>query len=430
MKREGLEHLRFEITGSPAFHALHWETLKDPDLPSAFSLGAPMLRKSPKPQPLPAEVNPSPTLNVLIVTARPNAERDVGYRTITRPLLETLKQAELQVHVDIVRPGTYRAFKDHLEEAGPGRYHVVHFDMHGSLMTWEQFQLFQKEGGSGDKLVFKSRFGRGEIEKYDGVKGYLFFEDECEPTDGSKADPAEASELAALLLKYSIPIVILNACPSGKQSGASETSLAAKLLGAGAQTVLGMGYSVTVSAATLMMRELYRRLFEGKGLDEAIQGARRLLHDDKSCRAYFRYTIDLEDWILPVVYQHRRTEGKLRHFTNAEWAAWLKADVAVHKGPDPAYGFFGRDADVLRIEKRLLTASNILLVHGMGGAGKSTLLHHLGSWAGSRKSRGDGKKPRSFTKTPSPSTSSSTTSTAKPQPMASSACLLKPKSAL
>jgi hypothetical protein len=226
VKREGLDKLRFEITGLPSFHALHWEALKDPDLPSAFSLGAPMVRKSPKPQPLPAEVNPSPTLNVLIVTARPNAERDVGYRTITRPLIETLKQAELKVDVDIVRPGTYRAFKDHLEEAGQGRYHVVHFDMHGALMTWELFQLFQKEGASSEHLVFKSRFGRGEIEKYDGEKGYLFFEDEGEPTDGSKADPAEAEELADLLLKYRIPIVILNACQSGKQSGASETSLA------------------------------------------------------------------------------------------------------------------------------------------------------------------------------------------------------------
>jgi hypothetical protein len=379
-KREGLDKLRFEITGSPAFHALHWEALKDPDLPSAFSLGAPMVRKSPIPQPLPAEVNPSPTLNLLIVTARPNAERDVGYRTITRPLVETLKQAELKVDVDIVRPGTYRAFKDYLEEAKPGRYHVVHFDVHGSLMTWEQFQLFQQEGGSSDHLVFKSRFGRGEIEKYDGEKGFLFFEDESEPTDGSKADPAEASELAALLLKYRIPIVILNACQSGKQSGASETSLAAKLLEAGAQTVLGMRYSVTVSAATLMMRELYRRLFEGKGLYEAIQGARRLLHDDKDRRAYFRYTIKLEDWILPVAYQHRGADVKLRDFAQEERVAWLKADVAGHKGPEPTYGFFGRDVDVLRIEKRLLTAGNILLVHGMGGAGKSTFLHHLGGW--------------------------------------------------
>ena len=91
--------------------------------------------------------------------------------------------------------------------------------------------------------------------------------------------------------------MILNTCQSGKQSGDSETSLAAKLLEAGPQTVLGMRYSVTVSAARLMMPELYRRLFEGKGLDEAIQGARRLLHDDKNRHAYFSETIELEDWI-------------------------------------------------------------------------------------------------------------------------------------
>jgi tetratricopeptide (TPR) repeat protein len=48
----------------------------------------------------------------------------------------------------------------------------------------------------------------------------------------------------------------------------------------------------------------------------------------------------------------------------------------------PSYGFFGRDVDILRIEKRLLgvDGDNILLVRGMGGAGKSTLLHHLGAW--------------------------------------------------
>ncbi len=71
-----------------------------------------------------------------------------------------------------------------------------------------------------------------------------------------------------------------------------------------------MRYSVTVSAAKLMIPELYRRLFEGKGLDEAIQSARRLLHDDKERRAYYRQSIQLEDWILPVVYQHRRIEAK------------------------------------------------------------------------------------------------------------------------
>jgi len=45
-----------------------------------------------------------------------------------------------------------------------------------------------------------------------------------------------------------------------------------------------------------------------------------------------------------------------------------------------AYGFVGRDIDILQIEKRLLTKRNILLVRGMGGAGKTTLLRHLAAW--------------------------------------------------
>ena len=47
--------------------------------------------------------------------------------------------------------------------------------------------------------------------------------------------------------------------------------------------------------------------------------------------------------------------------------------------PKTEYGFFGRDLDVLAIERGLLR-HNLLLVRGMGGAGKSTLLRHLGYW--------------------------------------------------
>jgi len=36
------------------------------------------------------------------------------------------------------------------------------------------------------------------------------------------------------------------------------------MLEAGVQTVVAMGYSVTVSAAALMMTELYRQLFESR----------------------------------------------------------------------------------------------------------------------------------------------------------------------
>ena len=51
---------------------------------------------------------------MLIVTARPAGKRDIGYRTISRPLVEELGRANLPIQVDILRPGTYRALENHL----------------------------------------------------------------------------------------------------------------------------------------------------------------------------------------------------------------------------------------------------------------------------------------------------------------------------
>jgi hypothetical protein len=372
-RKAGLDQLRFEIIGSPAFHALHWEALRDPDLPRAFSLYAPVVRRNRKPQTLPGGAAPSPTVNLLVVVARPHVERDVGYRTVTRPLVEGLRTARLPVDVDVVRPGTYRALKDHLEEKGAGYYHVVHFDLHGGLLRWEDF----RKGGESDRFTYRARYGRPDLAKYDGIKAFLFFEDE---NKAGRADPAEASEVASLLLAYRIPIVMLNACQSGKQVGASEASLASRLMEAGAQTAVGMRYSVTVSAARLMMPKLYDRLFAGSDLDRAILSARGELDANKERRAYFQETIDLEDWLLPVVYENRPVALTLQPFTEQQRGAWLAQRQAQHQPPQPAYGFFGRDVDILRIEKKLLRDGNILLVHGMGGTGKTTLLHHLAAW--------------------------------------------------
>ena len=372
-RNAGLDQLRFEIVGSPAFHALHWEALKDPGLPRAFSLYSPLVRRSRKPQTLPGGAAPSPTINLLVVVARPHVERDVGYRTITRPLVEGLRTARLPVDIDVVRPGTYHALKDHLEEKGAGYYHVVHFDLHGGLLKWDDFQ----KGGESDRLTYRARYGRPDLAKYDGIKAFLFFEDEKK---AGRADPAEASEVANLLLAHRIPIVLLNACQSGKQVGASEASLASRLMEAGAQTVVGMRYSVTVSAARLMMPRLYDRLFAGSDLHRAILSARGELDANKQRRAYFQEMIELEDWVLPVVYENRPVALTLQPFTEQQRNAWLAQRQAQHQPPQPAYGFFGRDVDILRIEKKLLRDGNILLVHGMGGTGKTTLLHDLAAW--------------------------------------------------
>ncbi len=260
-----------------------------------------------------------------------------------------------------MRPGTYKALENHLRDVtakhGEGYYHVIHFDVHGAVLTYQQFQHIQKEP-AGNPLRYK-RYARDEIQPYDGVKAFLSFETDNEEQD-KKSDLVEASELASLLVKHQVPITILNACQSGKQLGERETSLGSHLIQAGLQLVLAMGYSVTVSAAELLMSTLYRHLFAGHDLAVAIRHARTELYNNKERRAYFDQKIDLEDWLLPVVY---------------------KAEEKRYTPPDPQYGFVGRDIDILQIEKRLLTRRNILLVRGMGGAGKTTLLRHLASWS-------------------------------------------------
>ena len=91
--------------------------------------------------------------------------------------------------------------------------------------------------------------------------------------------------------------------------------------------------------------------------------------------------IELEDWLLPVVHENRPLRLDFQPMTDEEETVWYSAQADRSPEPQTAYGFFGRDLDVLRIEKALLTRGNILLVQGMGGSGKTTLLRHLMHWA-------------------------------------------------
>jgi tetratricopeptide (TPR) repeat protein len=369
--------LEIEIIGSPAFHQLHWEALKDPDSDHALALHCPIIRKPVGHPPPMVAGQASPTLNVLLVIARPNGKQDVGYRTISRPLVEMLQNAKLPVKIDILRPGTYQALTEQLEQVtsqqGKGYYHLIHFDVHGAVLDYETLQ----QGRATERFLYQARFGRADLKKFSGLKAFLFLQGQKE----KQADPVEAYELASLLTHHGIPIVMLNACQSAKQVGtASETSLGSRLMQSGAQTVVAMAYSVHVSAAELFMQILYEKLFEQADLSTAIQFARLSLFNDKTRRVYFNQQIDLEDWLLPVVYQRQTVALPLRDFTEAEEFAYWENEARRYEAPTTPFGFVGRDLDVLEVENRLLSQRNVLLIQGMGGAGKTTLLHHLGAW--------------------------------------------------
>lgn len=369
------EALCIEVVGSPDFHRLHWEALKDPNLPVPLSLQVSMVRRTLDRAGPDLPLRESPTLNILVVVARPGAGRDVGYRTVSRTLVEALTQAKLRVSINILRPGTRAALQHHLQQVqtlkGPGHYHVVHFDVHGALLTYEELRRgFLGNGGM-------SRPEPSLVqEPYEGQRAYLFLEGDQE----GQAVPIEASEVAGLLRAHHIPIAILNACQSGKHRGASESSLGSQLMRAGVQLVLAMGYSVTTSAVERLMTQLYTEFFKGRSLGTAIREARRALYLDKQRLAFFNQHVDLEDWLLPVVYQNQQHHFVPREFTGDELHADAQRSAATHQEPKPPYGFVGRDLDILRIERKLLMRRNLLLVQGMAGAGKSTLLHHLGAW--------------------------------------------------
>lgn len=237
---DGLSELRIEIEGdSPAFQALHWEALKDPEQPRPLAVECIFTRKRFQQSGLRIGLKPSSEINLLVVTARPDEESDVGYRTISRPLIEAIARGQLRVNVELLRPGTFAALSEHLERK-EGFYHIVHFDAHGGLMSYAQYVA----GAQSDRYVFQARRGRSDIAPYEGEKSFLFLEGKQK----GQADPVEAQDLADLLVNKGIPVCILNACQSGKQVNSllpsgemRETSLGSRLMAAGVQTVVAMG---------------------------------------------------------------------------------------------------------------------------------------------------------------------------------------------
>jgi hypothetical protein len=129
--------------------------MRDPKTQQLLALNATILRKNIKPQNLALSAQPSPSINLLIVTARPSGRRDVGYRTISRPLVEALDSANIPVRVEILRPGAYKALENHLRDSTDrhqeGYYHVIHFDVHGAVLSYEQLRqslpLVRKRAG-------------------------------------------------------------------------------------------------------------------------------------------------------------------------------------------------------------------------------------------------------------------------------------------
>jgi tetratricopeptide (TPR) repeat protein len=351
---DGYEDLLLQIWSDDArILAWPWEALCDPKIGTLAHLCRIERRLNDVPDlaPIPAGL-PTDRVNILLVIARP-LEGDVKYRSIARPLVEMIEARKLPAYVHVLRPPTFDQLREHLRER-PGYYHLVHFDGHGNYG--------KKPSTAGGHT-------------YGGPEGELVFEDV-----NGKAAPVTAKDLSVLLREHKVPGVVLNACRSAMLDDGAEdpfASVAAALLRAGTRSVVAMSYSLYVSGAQQFLPAFYQRLFECGSFAEAARAGRQQMLAQRG-RVCVRGRYDLEDWLVPVVYQ-QEAEALSFKATGEAPVSRRKLPGEAKDGENP-YGFVGRDGAILEIERALRRPVPAILIHGLGGVGKTTLARGLVEW--------------------------------------------------
>jgi len=361
--RDGMEHLQLRIVANePAVLAWPWEALHDPErgyLAYKCHIER-QLNNVADPPPLPENL-PRDRLNILLVTARP-FEGDVEYRSISRALVEQIEQNKLAACVTVLRPPTFDALRAELGRR-PAYYHILHFDGHGGYGVNPDQRPMGPEAGS--RHVF-------------AAQGRLIFE-----TVDGKPDRVPAETLSATLHEFRVPMVVLNACQSATIDENAENafaSVAASLIRAGIRSVVAMAWSLYVSGAQQFLPAFYRRLLETGNLAEPTRAGRTamLAHPGRVCA---RGTYPLKDWLVPVVYQQQPADlsfvTQVRPAEEGSQAPALPQEATDAENP---YGFIGRDAAILALERALLRDPPAILIHGLGGVGKTTLARGFVQW--------------------------------------------------
>ncbi|MCP4580757.1 MAG: tetratricopeptide repeat protein [candidate division Zixibacteria bacterium] len=353
---KGYEKLHLQIiSDDPQILQWPWEALNDPEAAylSVTSQVERRLNNVRDPLELPEEL-PRDKINILLVTARPK-KRDVGFRSISRPLVELIDKNNIPAHVHVLRPPTFANLRDHLKQR-KHFYHIIHFDGHGG------YGVHQTTGS--------------DQHKYAGPEGVLLFE-----TDSGEEDKIKADQLSSLLRDQAVPVMVLNACQSAMLDQNADdpfASVAASLIKAGICGVTAMSYSLYVSAAQQFLPEFYKELFNTGDLSRATLAGRQKLYENQK-RVCARGLFELKDFMVPVIYQQ---EPYILPFTDGQPAGEeaKKAalpDEAIEKNP---YGFIGRDSEILKLERAMRKDTPAILIQGLGGVGKSTLARGFVKW--------------------------------------------------
>ncbi|KAH7024383.1 CHAT domain-containing protein [Microdochium trichocladiopsis] len=296
------------------------------------------------------------TFNILLVAARADQDDTAPYGQVAQPLvriLDCLPPGSPSVKLQIARPGTFVALQNHLEDARKrGKpFHLVHFDLHGKV---------QKKRA---RLCFTDRV-------------------------------VEGREVAKLLAEHGVTFAVLNACNSAAAHHARpETNLARVLVEEGVPHVLAMSYQLQISTVGTMVTAFYEALLRDQmSFARSAAAARRAMRDEPVRTGRFGLTVEVLDWIVPVVYTSREQDPVVVTTSVVAKATPRRGRFSLRWGsssgsvPIPVAGALqGRDGDVLELETRLVQNREAgihhpLLMTGERGCGKTALLRHLTQW--------------------------------------------------
>jgi hypothetical protein len=221
-------------------------------------------------------------------------------------------------------------------------------------------------------------------------------------SDGNNISPVNSTDVGRVLARNHVTAVFLNACESGYLGGESRACFAKGLIDSGVSNVLAMAYSLTNTAASILVSTFYTHLLTTKLEFSAASGAaRRALRDSmlRDCR--FGRKVEIEDAIIPVVFTSSPAADMFREheyarqlpfdmsFTPSDQgfsASMVTEILAEHTTPP----IKGRESDALRMEFLASNGSSnqespsptgkIILLHGTAGVGKSDFAKCLASW--------------------------------------------------
>ncbi len=174
--------------------------------------------------------------------------------------------------------------------------------------------------------------------------------------------------------KWTPGLILLNACESGRvQAEVEQRALPVALAQRGIPAIIAMQYPVPDEAAALFARRFYETLFQGLGVEEAVQtGRHALLASNGLIQRHFA---------TPVFYLSRQSGGHLGGVVPRPAKKTVSSPgirVSPFKyldafGQDDKAMFFGRGKAIEEVVT-LIATHRLSVVHGVSGVGKTSLL--------------------------------------------------------